>query len=225
MTSDEKGVEQTSPTLDSAALFSQLDTNQDGRLDASELKVDHYSFPPAPGRWRPLLDCAPEAVACLQAVLKALGLPHTDSYLSDIYRQYDANHDGMVDLVEFQQYIQRQEAAMQRAFRRARRMSCLGAVVLGMQRASWQLSCCRYPAGECCDHACRSLDRDHSGRISQDELRQALSALGVPVDAELAAKMIEIIDVDHSADISYEEFRRFAALLPQSQVAALPYSV
>ena len=66
----------------------------------------------------------------------------------------------------------------------------------------------------------RSIDKDSSGRISQDELQAALSKLGIPVDAELAARMIGLIDVDGSADISYNEFRRFAALLPQSQACA-----
>lgn len=42
------------------------------------------------------------------------------------------------------------------------------------------------------------------------------------MDADLAAKMVEVVDIDNSSDISYEEFRRFAALLPQSQVAPLP---
>lgn len=67
----------------------------------------------------------------------------------------------------------------------------------------------------------RSIDRDSSGRISREELQAALSNLGVPVDAEQAARMIGLVDVDGSADISYEEFRRFAALLPQSQACPL----
>ncbi len=157
-------------------------------------------------------------------MLKHLGLPHTDSYLADIYRQYDANHDGLVDLAEFQQYIQRQEAAMQRAFRRA----CMphaplyGRPKLGHAEGPSHggESCCGCLAAEVCGDACRSLDRDRSGRISQEELRAALAALGMAVDADLAARMVEVVDVDNSADISYEEFRRFAALLPQSQVSA-----
>jgi hypothetical protein len=44
MTSDGKGVETTSPASGSAALFSQLDTNHDGQLDRTELKVDCCTF-------------------------------------------------------------------------------------------------------------------------------------------------------------------------------------
>ena len=65
---------------------------------------------------------------------------------------------------------------------------------------------------------CRSLDRDDSGRITISELQGALASLGVPVDAAVAGRMVDLIDVDGSSDISFQEFRRFAVLLPQSQV-------
>lgn len=69
---------------------------------------------------------------------------------------------------------------------------------------------------------CRSLDRDGSGRITVNELQEALASLGVPVDADIAGKMVELIDVDGSSDISFQEFRRFAVLLPQSQASITP---
>ena len=34
----------------------------------------------------------------------------------------------------------------------------------------------------------------------------------------MAGRMVDLIDVDGSSDISFQEFRRFAVLLPQSQV-------
>ena len=64
----------------------------------------------------------------------------------------------------------------------------------------------------------RSLDRNKDGAITTNELQKALAGLGVPVDEQMAAQMVELIDLDHSSDISYEEFRRFAVLLPSSQV-------
>ena len=67
-------------------------------------------------------------------------------------------------------------------------------------------------------YLCRSLDRDDSGRITVSELQDALASLGVPVDAAVASRMVDLIDVDGSSDISFQEFRRFAVLLPQSQV-------
>jgi Ca2+-binding EF-hand superfamily protein len=62
------------------------------------------------------------------------------------------------------------------------------------------------------------LDRNKDGTISKEELQRALEGLGVPIDAEMAARMVRLIDKDDSADISFEEFRRFAVLLPASQV-------
>ena len=68
----------------------------------------------------------------------------------------------------------------------------------------------------------RSLDRDGSGRITVSELQVALAGLGVPVNAAVAGRMVDLIDVDGSSDISFQEFRRFAVLLPQSQVLLMP---
>lgn len=68
----------------------------------------------------------------------------------------------------------------------------------------------------------RSLDKDKDGAITTNELQKALAGLGVPVDEQMAAQMVELIDIDHSSDISYEEFRRFALLLPSSQVRCIP---
>ena len=41
----------------------------------------------------------------------------TQSYLNDLFRQYDVDRDGSVDFEEFQQYVRQRESALQRAFR------------------------------------------------------------------------------------------------------------
>ena len=68
-------------------------------------------------------------------------------------------------------------------------------------------------------HNCRSLDRDGSGKITVNELQESLAGLGVPIDASTAERMVDMIDVDGSSDISFQEFRRFAILLPRSQAS------
>ena len=50
-----------------------------------------------------------------------------------------------------------------------------------------------------------------------NELQESLAGLGVPIDASTAERMVDMIDVDGSSDISFQEFRRFAILLPKSQ--------
>lgn len=37
----------------------------------------------------------------------------------------------------------------------------------------------------------------------------------------MTERMVDLIDVDGSSDISFQEFRRFAVLLPQSQASLL----
>ena len=41
----------------------------------------------------------------------------TQSYLNDLFRQYDVDRDGSVNFEEFQQYVRQRESALQRAFR------------------------------------------------------------------------------------------------------------
>ena len=53
----------------------------------------------------------------MQAALDRLELPSTQSYLNDLFRQYDVNKDGSVDFEEFQRYVKQREWALQRAFR------------------------------------------------------------------------------------------------------------
>ena len=53
----------------------------------------------------------------MQAALERVDLPHTQSYLNDLFRQYDVDKDGSVDFSEFQQYVEHRERAFRRAFR------------------------------------------------------------------------------------------------------------
>ena len=53
----------------------------------------------------------------VQAALERVDIPHTQSYLNDLFRQYDVDKDGSVDFSEFQQYVEHRERAFKRAFR------------------------------------------------------------------------------------------------------------
>ena len=54
---------------------------------------------------------------CSQEALVKLGLPPTDHYINDVFRQYDTDGDGVVHEQEFISYVRRKEAAIGRAFR------------------------------------------------------------------------------------------------------------
>lgn len=64
----------------------------------------------------------------------------------------------------------------------------------------------------------RSLDKDRDGVISKEELEKAIQGLGMSIGDDIAGKMVQLIDADNSSDVSFEEFRRFALMLPASQV-------
>ncbi len=53
------------------------------------------------------------------------------------------------------------------------------------------------------------------------EQEAALKSRWLPIDHEDATRMIHLLDRDRNGMVSYEEFRSFAYLLPESQVNSL----
>ena len=53
----------------------------------------------------------------------------------------------------------------------------------------------------------KSFDRDGSGSIDRDELTRLLEALGQDLPEEELAVALEVIDINHSGRISWEEFK------------------
>lgn len=53
------------------------------------------------------------------------------------------------------------------------------------------------------------VDADNDGRISADELKAMMSALGEEVTEERAAEMVRHVDTDGDGTISLEEFAAF----------------
>ena len=52
----------------------------------------------------------------MQAGLTRMGLPCSEDYLNEMMNQYDEDHDGTVDFVEFQHYVHHRRRSMRRAF-------------------------------------------------------------------------------------------------------------
>jgi len=52
----------------------------------------------------------------------------------------------------------------------------------------------------------KDLDIDGSGRITREELQQALRLLGLPASEDVVIDVVEAIDVDHSGDVDQLEF-------------------
>ncbi|KAH0817734.1 hypothetical protein GEV33_005059 [Tenebrio molitor] len=61
------------------------------------------------------------------------------------------------------------------------------------------------------------LDRNKDGKIDLEELIRAFSDLGIPLDRMEAKKLLQRMDQDGSLNISYDEWRDFLLLAPNSQ--------
>jgi Ca2+-binding EF-hand superfamily protein len=67
--------------------------------------------------------------------------------------------------------------------------------------------------------AFEELDRDHSGRISQRELRAALPKLGLAVTADEATAVLRTFDADHDNLLDVHEFATLVVKLQDFQKA------
>ena len=59
------------------------------------------------------------------------------------------------------------------------------------------------------------MDTDKSGTITTDEMQRNLSVLGLDVDEDTTALLVESIDRDHSGDIDVHEFSAWMGKLPR----------
>lgn len=66
----------------------------------------------------------------------------------------------------------------------------------------------------------RSYDTNGDGSIDCAELGAALSRMGLHPSERQVRCMMELLDTDQSGAVSYKEFRRFACMLPRTQVSA-----
>ena len=61
----------------------------------------------------------------------------------------------------------------------------------------------------------RAIDRDDSGRVSRDELRQALARLDVRMPEEDMKSLIATMDTDRDGRVDWPEFKRWMTHLHQ----------
>jgi len=54
----------------------------------------------------------------------------------------------------------------------------------------------------------KAFDKDKNGRISRQELMEAMASLGQPLTSKQASKMIEMADRDGDGEIDYTDFAR-----------------
>lgn len=78
---------------------------------------------------------------------------------------------------------------------------------------------------ERCLKAFNELDVDHSGVITEDNLLCALKKMGMKPKQADARRMIQLLDVNCDHSITFQEFCRFACMLPRIQLDANAASV
>ena len=62
--------------------------------------------------------------------------------------------------------------------------------------------------------AFNSFDLDGNGEITGSEMAKAMALAGLPVTGKDVGRMMHMLDKNQSSSINYEEFRRFACLVP-----------
>lgn len=75
-------------------------------------------------------------------------------------------------------------------------------------------------SSERCWKAFNELDVDQSGVITEGNLLRALKKMGMKPKQEDARRMIQLLDVNCDHSITFQEFCRFACMLPRIQLDA-----
>ncbi len=174
-------------------LFAELDASGDGELSIDEL----------------------------QAGLKRKGLPSGDDYIGDVLDQYDADRSGTIGKDEFVKYMAKKEkvrsfpsSCASPNFRtpNAPALAC-DALALGTDPVN-----CRRRS-QAMFRAFQELDVDSSGEVTGDEIARCLASLGIKSSDSDTKKMLRLLDANGDGRISFEEFKKFAAMLPASQLS------
>lgn len=113
----------------------------------------------------------------LGAVMESLGFAPTECELRDMIREHDADESGQIEFDEFCQLMCRQKLDDESG-----------------------------DNAENLKAAFRAFDKDCSGYITADELRQVMTSLGEQLTDEEIEEMIREADNDGDGQINYQEF-------------------
>ncbi|ELU10987.1 hypothetical protein CAPTEDRAFT_224462 [Capitella teleta] len=118
------------------------------------------------------------AISCqeLGIVMRSLGINPDQTELQDMIQEHDTDGSGQIEFPEFCEMM------------------------------------CKHLDGDPKDQdevyreAFKTFDRDGSGRISAEELRQVMRNLGENLTADEVEQMIKEADIDEDGEINYQEF-------------------
>ncbi|KAK9838222.1 hypothetical protein WJX84_010632 [Apatococcus fuscideae] len=115
------------------------------------------------------------SIADFRAGLARMGLPCSEDYLREMMNQYDEDHDGTVDFMEFQHYVHHRRRNMRAAFEE---MDFHHTGTIDADDLLEDLKKAGLPARpEDAKKMIDLLDRDHDGRVSFDEFQRYICLL------------------------------------------------
>uniref|UniRef100_A0A7S2YX55 EF-hand domain-containing protein n=1 Tax=Chloropicon laureae TaxID=464258 RepID=A0A7S2YX55_9CHLO len=62
------------------------------------------------------------------------------------------------------------------------------------------------------------MDVDGSGKITSEEIQSAMAQMGIQASAADGARMVELLDQNSDGTITFDEFKKYTALLPAAQL-------
>eukprot|EP00892_Ulva_mutabilis_P000936 jgi/Ulvmu1/10843/UM007_0017.1 len=142
-----------------------------------------------------------------------------DEQIKSMFSDMDRNGNGYIDADEFQLLIQHLGLPASDAFRRdamSKFSDCDDGV---LRKVSYNQFCSYF------DHstdklwqAFESLDDQSNGLITEGSLLRSLRDMGMSAQPEDARRMIRLLDRNCDDAITFEEFCRFACMLPRNQI-------
>lgn len=164
------------------------------------------SAPPLPQTGTGFVDRTKLCVA-----LEHYGLPHGEDYVDELMAQYQCDELGVMTFRDYLQYASAREQNTRRAW-----SSVVGTAKHrgGGSKFDWLLG----------NHQIQrhtSKDDDRNVRADSDDVLRAARAAGIDgVSALDASRMVSLLNAqsDPNGTVGYEDFRRYAAMLPSAQL-------
>eukprot|EP01103_Thecamoeba_quadrilineata_P008402 TRINITY_DN18147_c0_g1_i1.p1 TRINITY_DN18147_c0_g1~~TRINITY_DN18147_c0_g1_i1.p1 ORF type:complete len:153 (-),score=47.27 TRINITY_DN18147_c0_g1_i1:40-498(-) len=119
----------------------------------------------------------------LRTVMKSLGQDLSEKEIANLIKEVDSNGDGSVELPEFLKLMANLERDAESVERKKH------------------------------TDAFKQFDKDGSGTISVDELKQIMDSLGVHISIDEAKQMLKEADVDSDGVVNMEEYIRIMKMV------------
>ena len=147
----------------------------------------------------------------LCVALEHYGLPHGEDYVDELMAQYQCDELGVMTFRDYLQYASAREQNTRRAW----------SAVVGTAKHTGGGSKFDWLLGNHQTQRQLSKDDDRNVRADSDDVLRAARAAGIDgVSALDANRMVSLLNAqsDPNGTVGYEDFRRYAAMLPSAQL-------